>query len=173
MNRQIRSVLAEANHRLSAVERHEIFRRPTDRIDDLRMRLDDRQRALLQAVSNRLSSSQRRLEKGAGKLAEWHPRNTIALQWANLHATQVRLHRAMQIHLRQQDENLSRLSVHLEAISPQRVLERGYTVTRFKKSGEIIRTSSGLKERDCIITRFQDGEVESTVQDPRQPRLFE
>jgi exodeoxyribonuclease VII large subunit len=173
LHRQIRGVWQDANHRLSAVERHEIFRRPGDRIDDLRMKLDDRQRALLQALSNRLQASTRRLERNAGRLAEWHPRNIIALQRAHVTAMQARLQRAMQIHLRRQADRIAGLSVHLEAISPQRVLERGYTVTRLKKTGVILRSSSQLKPGDLMVTRFQDGEVESTVEDARQPRLFE
>jgi exodeoxyribonuclease VII large subunit len=173
LNRQMRSVLQEANHRLSAVERHEIFRRPTDRIDDLRVMLDDRQRSLLTALQNRLRASVFRLDKASAKLAEWHPRNTIALQRAHLAATQVRLQRAMETHLARQGHRIASLSVHLEAISPQRVLERGYTVTRLKKSGIIVRSATQLKEHDHIITRFSDGEVESTVEDQKQPKLFE
>jgi exodeoxyribonuclease VII large subunit len=155
------------------VERHEIFRRPTDRIDDLRMMLDDRQRSLLTALQNRLRRSMNRLDKNSAKLAEWHPRNTIALQRAHLTATQVRLQRAMQTHLQRNGERINSLSNQLEALSPQRVLERGYTVTRLKKTGVIVRSASQLKERDHIITRFHDDEVESIVEDPQQPKLFE
>lgn len=173
LNRQMRAILQDANHRLSIVEQHEIFRRPTDRIDDLRMKLDDRQRSLLQALQNKLQNSLRRLDKNAAKLAEWHPRNTLALQRSHLTATQVRLQRAMQNHLQRQAEKITGLSVHLEAISPQRVLERGYTVTRLKKTGVILRNSSQLRQHDHIVTRFQDGEVESTVEDQQQPKLFE
>jgi exonuclease VII large subunit len=53
------------------------------------------------------------------------------------------------------------------------VLERGYTLTRLKKSGTIVRSATALNERDHIVTRFHDGEVESTVEDPQQPKLFE
>jgi exodeoxyribonuclease VII large subunit len=173
LNREVRGVLQEAHHRLNAVERHEIFRRPTDRIDDLRMKLDDRQRSLLAALQNRLRSSMARLDKNTARLAEWHPRNTIALQRAHLTATQTRLQRAMQTHLQRQGEHINSLSNQLEALSPQRVLERGYTVTRIKKTGAIVRSASELKERDHIITRFHDGETESMVEDQQQPKLFE
>jgi len=173
LNRQIRSVMQEANHRLTAVERHEVFRRPTDRIDDLRMMLDDRQRSLLIALQNRLRRSANRLDKASAKLAEWHPRNTISLQRAHLTATQVRLQRAMQTHLQRNGERINSWSNQLEALSPQRVLERGYTVTRLKKSGAIVRSATQLKEHDHIVTRFHDGEVESSVEDQQQPKLFE
>jgi exodeoxyribonuclease VII large subunit len=218
LNRQMRGILQEAHHRLNAVERHEIFRRPTDRIDDLRMLLDDRQRSLrlaindfvrsrsdrlaslndrlqrqapaaqlqrssarlqqmqqnlLAAMNNRLRAATTRLEKDSGRLAERHPRNTIALLGGTLSSNDSRLTRAMQIHLQRQTDRMSAMENHLHALSPQRVLERGYTVTRSKKTNAIIRSAKQLAERDHIITRFHDGEVESTVEDPQQPKLFE
>lgn len=218
LNRQMREIWQEAHHRLTFVERDDFFRRPTDRIDHLRMVLDDRQRslrsgindllrlrtaklqafsdrlqrhapaaqlqrssdrlqqiqrALLGAVNNRLRIASTRLEQDSARLAERHPRNTIALLRANLSADDIRLHRAMRIHLQRQSERLAALSNHLQALSPQRVLERGYTVTRLKKTGVILRHSGQVKELDRIITRFADGEVESTVEDRQQPKLFE
>ena len=44
--RALRQSLTDARQRLSAIERHEVFRRPTDRIDQIRQLLDDRQRTL-------------------------------------------------------------------------------------------------------------------------------
>jgi exodeoxyribonuclease VII large subunit len=218
LNRQMRGILQEANHRLSAVERHEIFRRPTDRIDDLRMLLDDRQRALRSAVNdfvrarsdklaslnerlqrqapavrlqraserleqmqrllqsamhNRLRHATNRLEQDTARLSEHHPRNTIALLRSSLAANDGRLTRAMLMHVQQLSERLNAMSNHLHALSPQRVLERGYTVTRMKRTGTILRSATQLTERDHLITRFHDGEIESTVEDPQQPKLFE
>ena len=173
MHRQIHGILHEAQHRLNAIERHEVFRRPTDRIDDLRMMLDDRQRALLQGLQNRLHGCMRQLEKTSGKLAERHPRNSVALHQARLAATQIRLARAAHNRLQSTAQTIDRLWVHLEAINPQRVLERGYTVTSLKKSQAIVRSAHDLKVHDRIITRFHDGEIESTVEDPQQPGLFD
>jgi exodeoxyribonuclease VII large subunit len=173
LNRQIKSTLQEANYRLSNVERHEFFYRPTDRIDDLRVMLDDRQRSLLSALQDRLRSSLSRLDRNAARLAEWHPRNLVALQNANVTAAQGRLQRAMETQLEKRLQRIAGMSNQLEALSPQRVLERGYTVTRMKKSGVIVRSAGQLKEGDHVITRFGDGEVESTVEDAMQPKLFE
>jgi exodeoxyribonuclease VII large subunit len=85
---------------------------------------------------------------------------------------ETRLHRAMHLRLQRQSDRITALANHLQALSPQRVLERGYSVTRLKKTGEVLRTGSQLKEGDQLITRFSDGEVESEVQDRQQPKLF-
>jgi exodeoxyribonuclease VII large subunit len=218
LHRQMRSLIQNANHRLTAVERDDFFRRPTDRINDLRIMLDDRARALKQAINDqlrqrldhlqslsdrlqrqspivhlqrsthRLQQTQARLqsamtlrlrtawaaiETSTTRLIEHHPRNRIALLRSAVTANESRLHRAMRQHLQRQGDRVSSLSNHLQALSPQRVLERGYSVTRLKKTGTILRSAADLKEGDHLLTRFSDGEVESEVQDRQQPKLFE
>ncbi len=218
LQREILGAVQNARHRLNAVTQHEIFRRPTDRLDDLRVILDDRQQSLQLAAHSRLRGYQQRLlslndrlqrqtpaaqltratatlhqsqqrllaavqlglrrrrealETKAAKLAEHHPRALLKLQDSKLTGIQDRLRRAGRVDLQQRSTRVSALAVHLEALSPQRVLERGYTVTRFKKGGTIVRDAAELKDRDRIITRFHDGETESIVQDPNQPKLFE
>jgi exodeoxyribonuclease VII large subunit len=61
----------------------------------------------------------------------------------------------------------------LQALSPQAVLGRGYTITTLKKSGQILRDSTIAKPGDRLLTRFADGQTESIVQDSRQMSLFE
>jgi exodeoxyribonuclease VII large subunit len=200
------------------VERDDFFRRPTDRINDLRMMLDERARSLRQemsdqlrarldrlqslsdrlqrqspivqlqrstarlqqaqtklqsAITNRLRRGLAQIESSSARLIEHHPRNRIALLRSSLAADEARLHRAMHLRLQRQGDRIAALSNQLQALSPQRVLERGYSVTRLKKTGAVLRSSAQLKEGDHLITRFSDGEVESQVQDRQQPKLFE
>jgi exodeoxyribonuclease VII large subunit len=218
LHREIRGVLQDAAHRLSAIEQHEIFRRPTDRINDLQLILDDRQQSLLLAIhafmrrrqkqlqflgdrlqrqtpaaqmargSERLQQMQRNLlaalqarlrtqhetlSANAAMLAEHHPRGLVRFQQSRLADMNDRLGRAMRLDLRQRNDLVAALAVHLEALSPQRVLERGYTVTRMKKTGAVVRRAGELNEHDRIVTRFSNGEVESVVEDRQQPKLFE
>ncbi len=208
--------LREARHRLAAVEQHEFFRRPTDRIDDLRQRLDDRGRSLLLAAhallrtrsaavhsaadrlarqapavraarsAERLQQMQRRLaaamqlqlrrasdgvSNGAARLAEHHPRTAVRMCEARLDTAADRLRRTVTVDLQRRAERVSSLSSHLEALSPQRTLERGYTVTRLAK-GSVVRSAKDLREPDRIVTRFADGEVTSVVEDGDRPKLF-
>jgi exodeoxyribonuclease VII large subunit len=218
LSRQMRTILAHYQQRLASIIRHEIFRRPTDRIDNLRMVLDDRQRAmqwgitrllqdrlrqvrelaerldrqgpavqvgrlrtkledlqqqLMRLISHSLRSRADRVNRAAAALAERHPRNLVVLQTANVNVMAQRLERARTTDLRRRSESLDSLAAQLQALSPQRVLMRGYTVTRLKKSGALVRSADQLKEGDRLVTRFHDGEAESVVDDGKQPRLFE
>jgi exodeoxyribonuclease VII large subunit len=218
LRRQMRTIVSDGKQRLSSIQRHEIFRRPTDRINDLRMVLDDRQQGLrlgmnqllrrrfqevqeqaerlerhgpaqqvarlrtqlsdlrqqlFQVMCLRLRSEGERLGRSAAVLARHHPHNAIQLRAARLDAIADRLKRATDANVRRRGEHVDSLLAQLQALSPERVLKRGYSVTRAKKTGAIIRDSGQLKEGERIITRFHDGEVESVVEDGKQQKLFE
>ena len=69
-----------------------------------------------------------------------------------------------------------RLDARLEALSaydPQRVLKRGYSITRDARTRRIIRSIAEIREGLRISTQLPDGEFNGTAEDPRQPRLFD
>jgi exodeoxyribonuclease VII large subunit len=211
-------MLREARQRLTSVERHEMFRRPTDQINSLRQRLDDRQRAMelemsrltaglrgtvhdlsarlekqgpvtiLSRLRSRLADAEQRLghsknvrlirekDRLAGmetRLAARHPRHGLRLAVDRLAADAVRLRRALDCVLDSKVQRLEGLSKYLNALSPEAVLRRGYSITRRKRDGIIIHSATDVRPGDTLVTRVADGEVESTVEDKRQPKLFE
>ncbi len=204
LTRQLDADLRDARHRLAAVEQHEFFRRPTDRIDDLRQRLDDRGRSLLlaahavlrrrgtavQAAADRLARqtpaaraariaghlqrTQQRLaaavqatlrhgadaaSSAAARLAGQHPRTALRLQTARLDAAADRLRRAAGHDLRRRADRVASLSANLEVLSPQRTLDRGYTVTRRaeRRRRPVGRRRAGAgPDRDAVRRRRGD-----------------
>ena len=61
----------------------------------------------------------------------------------------------------------------LAAYDPQRVLERGYSITRDARTRRIIRSVRQVRDRMRTITQLADGEFRATADDPRQPSLFD
>ena len=218
LRRELRTLLQQSRQRLQHIERHEVFRRPLDRINTSRQLLDDRQRAMELAVSNRLRRMQGQLHQLSGRLEQYrpaavllrlrdrlgqsqqglaramavrlrvqhdrlsrlvaslserHPRHTIRLGRQRFDSLHERLGRSMTTLLRRQSERLAAMSSHLNAIGPEQVLHRGYSITTIKKTGAVVRTAEQLKPGDRIVTRLADGTAESTVEDSRQLRLFE
>jgi exodeoxyribonuclease VII large subunit len=173
LQRQAIVMLQHARQRLIAIERHEVFRRPTDRIDDLRMTLDDRQRALLSAMKHRIHALHGRVREAAERLERQGPAVQLARVQARVDEMSRCLTRGMETALRRRRDRIDAKAALLEAVSPQRVLQRGYSLTRVKRGGAIVRSAEQVKEGDRILTRFVDGEVESVVEDAKQQRLFE
>jgi exodeoxyribonuclease VII large subunit len=150
LRRAFRQIIQEAVQRLEAIRRHEIFRRPLDRIQLLRQLLDDRQKSIFLALDARLRHARQRLS-----------------------AMEPRLHVTARGSLQLRAARLDALDRQLQALSPQAVLGRGYTITTLKKTGQILRSAATLKPGDRVATRFADGHAESIVQDSRQLPLFE
>jgi exodeoxyribonuclease VII large subunit len=146
----VRQIAVDCRSRLEGVARHEFFRRPMDRIQLLRQLLDDRGKSMTLALTGRMM-------RYCDRIAAIEPRIFIAGK------------QLVQI----PTARLEAISRQLEALSPQGVLGRGYTITTVKKTGEILCSEKSARPGDRILTRFADGEIESQVQDSGQPELFE
>ena len=173
LRRELRQILGDCRHRLLAIERHDVIRRPTARVNMLRQRLDDQQRALTLAQMRRIKRAESRLAPLQAMMIKCHPKNEIArrrdgLDWMQTELTRgvanIRLRAAAKI------ESVQRT---LDALSPQHVLGRGYSITRLKRGGKIVHLTGDVKPGETLETQLKDGTIESTVQDQRQGRLFE
>jgi exodeoxyribonuclease VII large subunit len=195
LHRSMRGILQDARRRLEIVERHEAFRRPRDRVDQLRQLLDDRQRALDLAVgemlhtlrqrvatteqglaaagNERLHRERERLARLTASLSEQHPRHAVSLAATKLTAVDARLRTVMSTSLKQQELKVDLLARHLTAVGPEQVLRRGYSITTLKKGGKVVRSVEQVQPGDRLVTRLADGEIESTADDKNQPGLFE
>lgn len=173
LSRETQSTLRHARQRLQQIDRHEFFRRPLDRINQLRQLLDDRQRSMILAINNRLRTARDRISKQEARLRERHPRHLVKLRVQNLNAQSTRLKRATGQLLQTHSRHLDLLSARLNGINPGQVLKRGYSLTTHKKTGQIIRDPAQVKPGETLLTRLANGQIESTVQDTRQLKLFE
>jgi exodeoxyribonuclease VII large subunit len=75
--------------------------------------------------------------------------------------------------VKQRAAQLNALAAHLEAVGPENVLRRGYSITTVKKGGAVVRAAGQLKPGERILTRFAEGTAESIVEDSAQLPLFE
>jgi exodeoxyribonuclease VII large subunit len=171
--RGVRTSFQDANQRLLSIRRHEFFRRPTDRINQLRQLLDDRQQSMLLAIRDRLRVVTGRLTRLEASMVQCHPRYRIELGRRRVSEISTRLSLAINHDMSRHSQRLEMIERHLEAISPKSVLSRGYTITTRKKDGAIIRSARQIKVGERLTTQFADGTVESTVEDAKQLPLFE
>lgn len=192
----LRGRLEGARNALASIQRCEFFRRPADRVNQLRQRLDDAQadiggamRARVQAAGARLDGlalrlserSPRRVLAGkhqllamlAAQLQCYDPRQIVRLKRVELAAHEKAMGTAMQHFLGSRAELVSQREKLLDAISPHQVLQRGYTITTLKKGRVILRSRTQVKPGQRLLTHFADGELESVAEDPNQPTLFE
>lgn len=147
--------------------------RPDAILARLRERLRLTERRLSRAAGSRIHRAHVRLLKLSAALKEKHPRHQVRLSQIRLAYVSDCLERKMLAGLRRRTKEVKGLSAHLNAVGPEQVLKRGYSITTRKKDGAVIRNASQVKEGDRLITRLADGQIESTAEDGRQLPLFE
>ena len=66
--------------------------------------------------------------------------------------------------VREARANYAELCAQLDALSPLRVLERGYAIALHESTGRAVRTRSEVKEGDRLRVRVSDGEFGAKVE---------
>ena len=110
---------------------------------------------LLELAVGRLKA---RLDRAAGSFAFREPRHFAEMRRQEIDECESRLAAAAERNLMVRRARLDRLGGTLEALNPQRQLERGYAILRDPGTGRIVTTSKlpgGLRLR----ARFADGEL--------------
>ena len=169
--RSLQQTIARQRQRLAAVERHEVFRRPTDRIDRLREVLDDRQRQLRARLNAAAARARLRLTSDGHRLAAQHPTAAVLRGQQRLtHVAEALTHR-QRLRVAEASGRLEALRRELTALDPRGVLARGYSIMR-RKDGSAVRSPGDVKAGDVVVTQVHDGAIESTVRDAKQLDLF-
>ncbi len=172
LSRSLKQLLSTARQRLTTIERHEFFRRPTDRVNRARQLLDDRQKQLYAALGSIAGRARRRLGVIESRLPAQHPRARVAMLRQKMHTLGALIDRSHQSSIKSRHQQIDMLSKQLEALNPSGVLSRGYSITLLKEGKKIVRSRGDVRSGVVLITRFADGQIESIARDPNQPELF-
>ncbi len=113
-------------------------------------------RAQLNNHQNHLSHLQKRLQ---------HPGEKLRQQAQTLDQLESNLIRVMRFYMEKKREKISHYAQLLETLSPLKILQRGFSITREKSSGKLIRKRGDVTVGDQIITRLSDGEIGSVITD--------
>lgn len=124
-------------------------------VSEYQLRLSRGLRHTLELWRGRLETMQERLS-GLG------PLNQLRREQQRLDYLLDGLKWNMHHRLKDHREKLNSLGGHLEALSPLKVLERGYSITRNAK-GNVIKKASEVKPGETITSKLAEGEVNSTV----------
>ena len=97
------------------------------------------------------------------KLVRSSPVQMMGAKRTNIKALGGQLHQAVNVISSTQIKRLAAVQAQLEAVGPERVLARGYSVTMRTDSGELVRDSKQLAAGQELLTRLHKGKIYSTV----------
>ncbi|MGC8602329.1 MAG: exodeoxyribonuclease VII large subunit [Desulfomonilaceae bacterium] len=139
------------------------FHYPLRRIQEERSKLEDFI-ARMKTHSLRIVSSARKdLEAMNQRVRPELLRKCLMLYVESFEGLSCRLERSIKISLDEYKNRLSGLGAQLDALSPFKIISRGYTVTFKKADGSVVREIKSVAKGDEIRTLVSDGEIISQV----------
>lgn len=137
--RALRQRALEFQNRLTRVERSYVFREPSNLVRQFRQRIDTLRGAAAREVRHLLQRRQQRLDE-----------------------LSVRLRQQVGVWQEARLQDVRRLAAHLQAMSPDAVLARGFSITK-RADGQILRDAHEVKRGERLLTHVWRGSVESEV----------
>ena len=130
--------------------------------EELRKRLAQTEARMAAAVERQLSLSRQRLEALAGKRVLQSPMNYLQDKRMTLEYSRERLSSASQRLMQAKREQFVRLTAKLDAMSPLKVLSRGYSVVR-TEDGSVLRRAADARLGDRIQIDLMQGTLLAEV----------
>ena len=129
--------------------------------------LDEKSGAMAAALQRQLKGARQHLTVLAGSAALQSPTGYLEQKEKQLDYLKNRLISAQNRNLSQKQQRFVQNVAKLDAMSPLKVLTRGYAMAE-NEAGDLIRSVRQVKTGDKLNVRFSDGTVETTVRDTKE-----
>jgi exodeoxyribonuclease VII large subunit len=166
LDRATRYRLLMARSRLNHLAQHGAFARIQDLLARRAQRLDDLAFRLAANYQSVLRDYTRRLDVAAARIRHFDFRRSLALSRARLGAARDALVRSAHASLTGSRVRLEKLTATLDALSPVKILERGYALV-FDASGGVVKDSGQLKPGDRVSARLARGSFSAEVKETK------
>ena len=115
------------------------------------------------ALRSQATLSRARLDALCGRPVLCNPREWLRDRSRLLDEFDTRLRHGLVRQITKDKATVGTLAASLDALSPLRVLHRGYTVTRQVDTGAVLRSADQVRDGDWIETLLADGRIRSQV----------
>jgi exodeoxyribonuclease VII large subunit len=162
LDRATRYRLLMARNHLQELAQHGAFARIRDLMVQRAQRLDDLAHRLAANYRTLLHDYHRRLDVAAARVRHFDFRRSLAVNRGKLDSGTEALASAFRARLAAHRSRLERLTAQLNALSPVKILERGYALV-FDSSGALIKDAAQLAPGEQISARVARGSFSAVV----------
>ncbi|WP_318978592.1 exodeoxyribonuclease VII large subunit [Effusibacillus dendaii] len=148
---------------LERFERSAVFRRPLDRVQQLRQQVDHLENELELRLVKWVSVRNKRLNDLSGRLMQKSPVERVIRTEERYGYLLSKLQTAIKNRLNAENNRLDRMLDKLDAYSPLHILKRGYTLTYESERHELVRSVRQIQPGDRVTVKFSDGALDCQV----------
>ena len=164
MAQDLRRHLGLQSRRLTTLNERIARSHPRTLLEERLQRMDDLQDTLRRVIRRRQRDSQAAWRTAWQRFRRIRPAQTLARQKQHVDE----LGRLLTVHRRQgmklQQDRLTALTARLRLLSPEGVLERGYSMTTVADTGRLLRDARDVSRGARLVTRVRRGEIRSVVE---------
>lgn len=161
LDNRIVSIVEEGKLRLGTAEAKLRSIEPGEVIRGLHARLDLLAQKLQASCARELLGRATRLDSIAGNLRRAFPLQRLSLANERIRASERRLLNALVASQHARKAELERLGAKLEAVSPQRVLQRGFSIV--EASSGVVRSVRDVHENEEVKITFAEGGARAAI----------
>ncbi|WP_337101689.1 exodeoxyribonuclease VII large subunit [Paenibacillus sp. YIM B09110] len=173
MEQAMRYALQERRERLARARRSPFFVHPKKYMLDQAQRLD-RLRERLEARMKRITDrGHTRLARQQTALAAYHPGERFAFAAKQLQSVSKGLEQAMAAYVKDNKMQLYNMMKQLDALSPLKVMSRGYSLVYDENERKLIKSISDVETGALIKVKLADGQLDCEVRSTEGERSSE
>lgn len=170
LSHSVLTQVRDGQERLQRVQKSQIFRRPKQKLAHYLQQLDNLEDRLVHGVDKTVSTLRISLHQQERKLVTRNPEENLKYSNDKLRQADMRLKRSAQLLLKQQRQQWLQLTRQLDALSPLKVMDRGYSLVYGEMTeqgtnlpGPLIKSISQVQLGDVVHIRLKDGSLDCQV----------
>jgi exodeoxyribonuclease VII large subunit len=151
----------EKVHKHQAVKHRLLQNHPQKQLEQKSQYVDQLHTSLQSAIKHSLTRAKQRQEHIHSRLSLSSPQKLLQHHQLKLQELQKKLQRSCQQLVDNKQQKLLNNMHLLDTVSPLATLARGYSISF--KHGEIVKSTQQVQVGDVLVTRLEDGEVHSKI----------
>lgn len=163
----IRFRVREDKEQLQRIRRSPFFMYPRKYLLEQAQRLDRLQEQLVQRMQRVTEGGQSKLARVQRVLAGHHPGERVAFAAKRWQSTSRQLEQAMNSIMKERKLKLYGTIGQLDALSPLKVMSRGYSLVYDADEKRLIKSVSDVQQGDNIQVKMSDGQIDCQVRSLR------
>ena len=154
---------SQERERLARLQRSAVLRQPQRALQPHAQRLDGLTRRLTARTEARFASGRDKHARLHGRLSRFYPGAQLQLASRQLGGLDGRLGAAMNAAVKDRHQRLLGSMRQLDALSPLKVMARGYSLVYDESQQRLIKSAHEVSEGDRIVVRVNDGSLDCRV----------
>ena len=140
-----------------------LIQKPANKIQQQTQRLDELENRLFTQFSKNMDQKHIQINALLSRLQSNLPQKKILEQKKSLDQLSSRLKISIQSHLINKESKFQIQMTKLDAISPLRTLDRGYSIVKDKHTNSLVSSINQTKNNQDVLIKFKDGEVNANI----------